>query len=217
MSSVLIIDRREPVRTVLAPQRERSGAQSLGPTRRRTPQSRSGSPHLFSPYSIPHLQRGEVPGEQVSLDALPPLVDSARLVPHDPGHLASFMTGLPNLSHGDTPQELSGMSRPADTNPAFNNNPVPEQPIPHILEVTPASGPTTGQIRVCVLGTGFPSGHRPVFGDTAAETTWRGDNACSCVLPPRHIPGTVEVTIEKVSVMGTTQYFTYEDTRRKDL
>ena len=96
-------------------------------------------------------------------------------------------------------------------------DPVPEQPIPHISKVIPACGPTTGGLEISLHGTGFPFTHRFLFGETPAETTWLSENGCWCILPPRHTPGEVEVKVGEVPVMGTTQPFTYVDTREKDL
>ncbi|PPQ98705.1 hypothetical protein CVT24_003413 [Panaeolus cyanescens] len=90
--------------------------------------------------------------------------------------------------------------------------------IPTIHRLIPNAGPTHGGIEVTVLGANF---HPTiplncVFGETAASSTQRwSDNTLVCVLPPRAIPGVVEVWFEgfpKVDALASPpSLFTYAD------
>lgn len=90
--------------------------------------------------------------------------------------------------------------------------------IPTIHRLIPNAGPTHGGIEVTVLGANF---HPTiplncVFGETAASSTQRwSDNTLVCVLPPRAIPGVVEVWFEgfpKADALASPpSLFTYAD------
>ncbi|KUI67785.1 Protein MGA2 [Cytospora mali] len=69
-------------------------------------------------------------------------------------------------------------------------------PMPVIHKVIPNEGPTTGGIEVTILGSGFCNGLEVIFGDTkATTTTFWGEQALHCLLPPYHVAGTVAVTL----------------------
>jgi len=85
----------------------------------------------------------------------------------------------------------------------FQNQPTsaPPQPVepershPIINKVIPADGPTSGGIEVSIYGQGFTPGMDVVFGDRiATATTYWGEKALCCVLPPGQV-GAVPVTI----------------------
>ena len=71
----------------------------------------------------------------------------------------------------------------------------PERPHPIINKVIPSDGPTSGGIEVSIYGQGFTPGMDVVFGDRiATATTYWGEKALCCVLPPGQV-GAVPVTI----------------------
>jgi hypothetical protein len=90
------------------------------------------------------------------------------------------------------------------------------QPVPHIFRITPLSGPIIGGIEVSVLGSGFSFHNACTFGGSIATTIWETETARLCILPPSQIPEQVAVSFRDVPVMGTTQTFTYVDTREND-
>lgn len=69
-------------------------------------------------------------------------------------------------------------------------------PMPVIHKVIPNEGPMTGGIEVTILGSGFCNGLEVIFGDAkATTTTFWGEQALHCLLPPYHVAGTVAVTL----------------------
>ena len=71
------------------------------------------------------------------------------------------------------------------------------QPNPVILNLNPAEGPIAGGIQVTCLGTGFSQGLEVMFGDArATTTTYWGENALVCLVPPAVQAGTVAVTFK---------------------
>ena len=178
---------------------------------------RFGSPHSFPPYPV---SRRETALED-SLAAIPLHADNTSIRP--PRNQRDRATGSaipssssPNASPNREHRAADEASNTANSAPP-PADPTLEQSIPYIFKVIPAEGPTIGLIEVSLHGTGFPFGHRAVFGDAAAETSWLSEQGCWCILPPRHIPGSVEVRIEGIPRMGSTQRFTYKDTRKTDL
>lgn len=80
----------------------------------------------------------------------------------------------------------------------FPNTNQLRQPMPMavIHKVIPNEGPMTGGIEVTILGSGFCNGLEVIFGDTkATTTTFWGEQALHCLLPPYHAAGTVPVTL----------------------
>lgn len=70
-----------------------------------------------------------------------------------------------------------------------------DRPAPSINKVTPSEGPTSGGTEVSIYGSGFAPGMEVMFGDqTATATTYWGEKALCCVLPPGQA-GPVSVTI----------------------
>ncbi|KAK7746927.1 SPT3 Dosage dependent suppressor of Ty-induced promoter mutations-like protein [Cytospora paraplurivora] len=94
-------------------------------------------------------------------------------------------------------------------------------PMPVIHKVIPNEGPMTGGIEVTILGSGFCNGLEVIFGDTkATTTTFWGEQALHCLLPPYHVAGTVPVTLRgpngqpqlRASLRaGPQATFTYKD------
>lgn len=71
----------------------------------------------------------------------------------------------------------------------------PERPNPIINKVTPSEGPISGGIEVSIYGQGFTPGMDVMFGDRiATATTYWGEKALCCVLPPGQV-GAVPVAI----------------------
>ena len=67
---------------------------------------------------------------------------------------------------------------------------------PIINKVVPAEGPTSGGIEVSIYGQNFTPGMEGMCGDRAATaTTYWGEKALCCVLPPAAMTGGVPVTI----------------------
>ncbi|KAJ7747252.1 hypothetical protein B0H16DRAFT_1320496 [Mycena metata] len=89
-------------------------------------------------------------------------------------------------------------------------------PVPTIHRLIPNSGPTHGGTEVTILGANFhPSLQLDcVFGDVVAGSTHRwSDNTLVCILPPRAIPGVVEVSFTNFAKINdsSTSLFTYSD------
>lgn len=72
----------------------------------------------------------------------------------------------------------------------------PQRP-PRIHKLVPAEGPKSGGIEVTCLGSGFCQGLEVMFGDMpATTTTFWGDTALVCLLPPSVQPGPVIVSFK---------------------
>ncbi|KAJ7187965.1 hypothetical protein C8R46DRAFT_1053195 [Mycena filopes] len=92
-------------------------------------------------------------------------------------------------------------------------------PVPTIHRLIPNSGPTHGGTEVTILGANFhPSLQLDcVFGDVVAGSTHRwSDNTLVCILPPRAVPGVVEVSFTNFAQINdasnpSTSLFTYSD------
>ena len=79
---------------------------------------------------------------------------------------------------------------------SINTTSVPQQ-TPVILNLNPSEGPIAGGIQVTCLGTGFSQGLEVMFGDArATTTTYWGENALVCLVPPAVQAGTVAVTFK---------------------
>ncbi|KAF2225161.1 hypothetical protein BDZ85DRAFT_259750 [Elsinoe ampelina] len=78
-----------------------------------------------------------------------------------------------------------------------------EKPAPIINKVVPSEGPTSGGMEVSIYGQNFVPGMEVVFGDrTATATTYWGEKALCCVLPPSSTLGPVHVSIAGRSNAG---------------
>lgn len=121
----------------------------------------------------------------------PPSAHTSR--PPSPSGLRNGGLQQPQLSQ--VGQMLAhGIPVPA---PFPNTNQL-RQPMPMsvIHKVIPNEGPTTGGIEVTILGSGFYQGLDVMFGDTkATTTTFWGEQALHCLLPPYHVAGTVPVSL----------------------
>lgn len=92
----------------------------------------------------------------------------------------------------------------------------PERPPPIINKVTPSEGPPSGGTEISVYGSGFTPGMEVMFGDqVATATTYWGEKALCCVLPPGQV-GIVPVSIAPSPLRqfsspppGQTQVFNY--------
>ena len=68
---------------------------------------------------------------------------------------------------------------------------------PVIHKLTPGEGPKSGGIEVTCLGSGFSQGLEVMFGDAqATTTTFWGESALVCLVPPAVQAGTVPVTFK---------------------
>lgn len=74
---------------------------------------------------------------------------------------------------------------------------VQPQRSPVIHKLTPGEGPKSGGIEVTCLGSGFRVGLEVMFGDAqATTTTYWGESALVCLVPPAIQAGSVPVTIK---------------------
>jgi len=105
---------------------------------------------------------------------------------------------------------------PGEDGTAEPTDPSPMLPVSNIEHITPPSGPICGGIEVSVIGSGFPHEHPCTFGGSVAATIRQTEILCLCLLPPSETPGPVKVLFEGVPSMGTTQTFTYLDTRENE-
>lgn len=89
---------------------------------------------------------------------------------------------------------------------------VPYAATPTIKAVIPSEGWTTGTHQAVIIGDNFFEGLQAVFGTTVAWTEVITPHALRVQVPPRHIPGVVEVTLtykSKQYCKGTPGKFTY--------
>ena len=98
------------------------------------------------------------------------------------------------------------------------------QPNPVILNLTPAQGPKAGGIQVTCLGTGFYQGLEVMFGDArATTTTFWGESALVCLVPPALQGGSVAVAFKHHYDQNITlpperqQYFRYVDDDQSEI
>ena len=91
-------------------------------------------------------------------------------------------------------------------------------PPPHVESVAPRSGTMLGGDWVNIVGTGFRSTDRILFGDVAAKTFYWSETAMQCESPPSATPGPVPISIDGVPLivgggLGDVRLkmFTYED------
>ena len=106
---------------------------------------------------------------------------------------------------------------------SVNETSLPQQ-TPVILNLNPAEGPIAGGTQVAVLGTGFSFGLEVMFGDArATATTYWGENALVCLVPPAVQAGTVTVTFKHHYDRNITlpperqQYFRYIEDDQQEL
>jgi hypothetical protein len=182
-----------------------------------------GLSHSSSPYSVSGPRDNEgVPESGGTTGSLQP-INGAQWQPYSeeiitsptPKSLARKSKDVTSTASLLGHQELDGTLSPTHGVPPSPNS-APTQPVPYIFHVTPSSGPICGGIDVGVLGSGFPLYHACTFGGSIATTKRETETYRVCILPCSLHPGPVEVSFQKVPVMGATQIFTYEDTREKD-
>ena len=113
-----------------------------------------------------------------------------------PNHLAQA-TGLPPANgYGQTSGMLQHAQLLTNSLHSVNATSIPQQS-PVILNLNPAEGPIAGGTQVTCLGTGFSQGLEVMFGDArATTTTYWGENALVCLVPPAAQAGTVAVTFK---------------------
>lgn len=102
----------------------------------------------------------------------------------------------------------------------------PHQPLPSpvINKLTPSEGSKSGGMEVTCLGSGFHRGLEVMFGDSqATTTTYWGENAICCLVPPASQAGTVPVTFKQyyehraVSPPNKLAVFKYIDDDEQEL
>ncbi|KAI9689377.1 MAG: hypothetical protein M1822_010028 [Bathelium mastoideum] len=151
------------------------------------------------------------PGSQMPSRASSP-------VSHRPNH--SYQNNLAQRVHANFNQ----FSNPAIASPT-ESGPSSAHSIPLIHKLSPAEGPTAGNTEVSIYGSGFYPGLDVVFGNTPAiSTTFWGDKALLCVLPPSAQPGPVNVTfsgppMQAMFAASSSQtqpaIFTYKDDNKE--
>ncbi|GAM85856.1 hypothetical protein ANO11243_038640 [Dothideomycetidae sp. 11243] len=93
-------------------------------------------------------------------------------------------------------QRQHGRPNPFGLSASAGSTDADVKPQPIINKVVPAEGPTAGGIEVSIYGQNFSPGMEVMFGDRAATaTTYWGEKALCCVLPPASIMGPVHVSI----------------------
>ena len=114
-----------------------------------------------------------------------------------PSRASSPISHRPNPSYQNILAQrvyanFNQMANPAITSPTEAG---PTQAPPLIHKLSPAEGPVTGNIEISIYGSGFYPGLDVMFGhNPAISTTFWGDKALLCVLPPSPQPGPVTVT-----------------------
>lgn len=124
-------------------------------------------------------------------------------------------------SRAPSPNALPyGVVNPVQSLPAANQ----PQRTPLIHKLTPAEGSTLGGIEVTCLGSGFVQGLEVKFGDAlATTTTFWGENALVCLVPPATQAGIVPVTFKHNSAQRLSSppnkqvYFKYLDETEQEL
>ena len=129
-------------------------------------------------------------------------------------YFRNFYPSPPSLrtSRGPSPTSVSqnnGLPQnlePVIMNPLYSvPGPVQSQRFPVINKLLPAEGPKAGGIEVTCLGSGFHQGMEVMFGDAqATTTTFWGESALVCLVPPALQAGTVLVTFKNNHVRNTT-------------
>ncbi|KAL9097783.1 MAG: hypothetical protein Q9165_000109 [Trypethelium subeluteriae] len=141
-----------------------------------------------------------------------------------PSRASSPVSHRPNQSYQNTlaqrvhanfnPPPSSAIASPTETTQ-------PHAP-PMIHKLSPAEGPVGGNTEVSIYGSGFYPGLDVMFGPTPAiSTTFWGEKALLCVLPPSPHPGPVNVTFS--GLMQSTfppppsqpSIFTYRDENKE--
>ena len=198
-----------------------SNAQSYGP-------SPGPMPSYIADYNSPHGLPG--PSQYSTGPPTPSTADS------------SFFSSAQRSQSMENLQGFTGMfSAPSSVRPsrAPSPNALPYGPInpvqsisaanqsqrtPLIHKLTPAEGSTLGGLEVTCLGSGFFQGLEVKFGDAlATTTTFWGENALVCLVPPATQPGIVPVTFKHNSAQRLSSppnkqvYFKYLDETEQEL
>ena len=114
-----------------------------------------------------------------------------------PSRASSPVSHRPNPSYQNNLAQrvqanFNTLANPTITSPTEGG--LPQAP-PMIHKLSPAEGPTAGNTEVSIYGSSFYPGLDVMFGHTAAiSTTYWGEKALLCVLPPNPQPGPVNVT-----------------------
>ena len=124
-------------------------------------------------------------------------------------------------SRASSPNDLPyNAVNPVQSFPATNQ----PQRTPLIHKLTPAEGSTLGGLEVTCLGSGFFQGLEVKFGDAlATTTTFWGENALVCLVPPATQAGIVPVTFKHSSAQRLSSppnkqvYFKYIDETEQEL
>ena len=129
-------------------------------------------------------------------------------------YFRNFYPSPPSLRTSRVPSPTSGSQNnalPQNHEPVIVNplypvpGPVQPQRFPVINKLLPAEGPKAGGIEVTCLGSGFHQGLEVMFGDAqATTTTFWGESALVCLVPPALQAGTVLVTFKNNHVRNNT-------------
>ncbi|KAJ7045795.1 hypothetical protein C8F04DRAFT_1334748 [Mycena alexandri] len=176
--------------------------------------TRSPTPNLVAP-PVPSLQPSSLESDSSGeAPATPPdfpdITMPAAETPQDPSCLPFSTPTSAEIMQRAMPFLFFDTLQPSQTLTL---------PVPTIHRLIPNSGPTHGGTEVTILGANFhPSLQLDcVFGDVVAGSTHRwSDNTLVCILPPRAIPGVVEVSFTNFAKINdssnpSTSLFTYSD------
>lgn len=184
-----------------------SNGQSLGP-------GPSGASGIAPTYGQPQgLPMQHMPLQYNTNPSSPSTADRDVFSPTQRSQSMENLQGLPGVLSAPTSVRPSRMPSPTpgvqtNTMPQFNAqmltnslHSVPGtiqlQHPPVINKLTPSEGPKSGGIEVTCLGSGFRQGLEVMFGDSqATTTTYWGENAIVCLVPPALQAGTVPVTFK---------------------
>ncbi|KAK7005762.1 protein MGA2 [Favolaschia claudopus] len=172
-------------------------------------ETRSPTPNLVGPTLLPSSLESDSSGEapatppdfaDVSMAAIGTDAECITFASPSP---TSIMQQVMPFVFGDASQPSQSLTLPNPT----------------IHRLIPNSGPTHGGTEVTILGANFhPSLQLDcIFGDVVAGATQRwSDNTLVCILPPRPMPGVVEVWFNNFprsadSTAPSSSLFTYSD------
>lgn len=198
-----------------------STAQSFGP-------SPGPMPSYTADYNSPHGLTG--PSQYSTGPPTPSTADSSFFSSAQRSQSMENLQGFTGIfsapssvrpSRAPSPNALPyGAVNPVQSIPTANQ----PQRTPLIHKLTPAEGSTLGGLEVTCLGSGFFQGLEVKFGDAlATTTTFWGENALVCLVPPATQAGIVPVTFKHNSAQRLSSppnkqvYFKYLDETEQEL
>ena len=171
-------------------------------------------PNHASSHSASGQPTPPIPTQYSTNPPTPNVADNAFFPSAQRSQSMDNLQGLQGIY--STPDSMRASRVPSPT-PGHQNNGLPQghaqlltnslysasgavnpQRSPVIHKLTPAEGPKAGGIEVTCLGSGFRQGLEVMFGDAqATTTTFWGESALVCLVPPAVQAGTVLVTFKQ--------------------